>query len=219
MAVRHNFKDTKKLSGVSCAKTRRVLCTEDPQVFACKMLTKQDGRLLLALARKSIESYFSNEKADLSKYGKFEDKQGAFVTLHKDGDLRGCIGFPYPVHPLKNAIFDCARAAAFDDPRFNPVVKEELKDIQIEISVLTIPEEITVKKPEEYLKKIKIGDDGIVVKSIQGSGLLLPQVFTEYNCTPENALEMTCQKAGLPKDSWRNLSNRFFRFQAQIFSE
>jgi len=183
------------------------------------MLTKAEGKSLLTLARKSIESYFSKEKVDLSKYEKFRDKQGAFVTLHKDGELRGCIGFPYPVHPLKIAIFDCARAAAFKDPRFNPVVKDELKDIQIEISVLTVPEEITVKKPDEYLKKIKIGEDGLIIKSRYGSGLLLPQVFTEYRCTPQKALEMTCQKAGLPTDAWLNLSNKFSKFQAQIFSE
>jgi hypothetical protein len=183
------------------------------------MLTKQDGKLLLALARKSIESYFSKKDIDLAPYDKFSEKQGAFVTLHKDGELRGCIGFPYPVHPLKKAIFNCARSAAFEDPRFDPVVKDELKDIQLEISVLTVPEEITVKKPDEYLKKIKIGEDGLIVKGRYGSGLLLPQVFTEHRCTPQKALEFTCQKAGLPTDAWKDTSNRFFKFQAQIFSE
>jgi AmmeMemoRadiSam system protein A len=183
------------------------------------MLTKHDGKLLLALARKSIEAHFSKEKVDLSRYDRFKDKQGAFVTLHKDGELRGCIGFPYPVYPLKDAIFECARAAAFDDPRFHPLDKSELKSIQIEISVLTVPEEMTVKKPEEYLKKIKISEDGLIIKGQYGSGLLLPQVFTEYSCTPEQALEMTCQKAGLSRDSWRSLSNKFSKFQAQIFRE
>jgi uncharacterized protein len=183
------------------------------------MLTKHDGKLLLALARKSIESYFSREKVDLSDYEKYSENQGAFVTLHKGGELRGCIGFPYPVYPLKKAIFDCARSAAFDDPRFPPLVKEELPQVRIEISVLTVPEEIDVKKPEDYLKRIRIGEDGLIVKGRYGSGLLLPQVFTEHKCKPVQALEFTCQKAGLPTDAWRDLSNRFFSFQAQVFSE
>jgi uncharacterized protein (TIGR00296 family) len=183
------------------------------------MLTAQDGRLLLGLARSSIESCFSGIPLDLDRYNRFSAKQGVFVTLNKHEELRGCIGFPYPAFELYKAVFDAARAAAFDDPRFPRLAKEELKEIDIELSVLTVPEEIKVNSPEEYPKKIKIGEDGLIMKSGWTSGLLLPQVFTEYECTPEKALEMTCQKAGLPNDAWKDKSVKVLRFQAQIFCE
>jgi len=179
----------------------------------------EEGKQLLALARKSIETRFSNDKLDISKYEKFNKEQGVFVTLHEGGELRGCIGFPYPTYPLQKAIVEAARAAAFEDPRFLPLDKSELKKIEIEISVLSVPEELKVKDADEYVKKIRIGEDGLIIKADFTSGLLLPQVFTEYKCTPKQALEMTCQKAGLPRDAWKDLSNRISRFQAQIFCE
>ncbi|MBW2971757.1 TIGR00296 family protein [Candidatus Woesearchaeota archaeon] len=181
-------------------------------------MRQEDGRKLLGLARKSIESYFSKKDVDFSAYKNYSDKQGVFVTLNRKGRLRGCIGFPYPTLPLYQAVFEAARAAAFEDPRFNPVKKEELKDIDIEISVLTVPEEIEAK-PEDRPKLVRIGKDGLIIQSTFGSGLLLPQVFTEYHCTPERALEMTCQKAGLPDDAWKDKENKVLRFQATIFSE
>jgi uncharacterized protein (TIGR00296 family) len=183
------------------------------------MLSQEQGKQLLMLARKSIESYFSKEKIDLSKYEDFNKKQGVFVTLNKNQELRGCIGFPYPTKKLFQAVFDAARAAAFEDPRFPTVEENELKDINIEISVLTVPEEITSEKPEDIPDQIKIGEDGLILKSPLTSGLLLPQVFTEYNCTQEQALEMTCQKAGLPKNAWQDNSIQILKFQAQIFKE
>jgi AmmeMemoRadiSam system protein A len=184
-----------------------------------KMLTKPDGKLLLELARKSIESHFSKKDIDFSKYKKFDKKQGVFVTLNENGELRGCIGFPYPTFELYKAVFDAAKAAAFEDPRFPPVQKDELKEIHIDISVLTVPEEMKVNSPEEYVKNIKIGEDGLIMKGGWASGLLLPQVFTEYKSAPKQALEMTCQKAGMSKDAWRDPSTKVFKFQAQIFEE
>jgi uncharacterized protein (TIGR00296 family) len=183
------------------------------------MLTREEGKQLLDLARKSIETYFSKEELDLSKYKKFSKEQGVFVTLNEHDELRGCIGFPNPVFPLYKAVFTAARAAAFEDPRFSPVKKSELADIVIEISVLTVPEEMKVKKADEYIDRIKIGEDGLIIKAGYASGLLLPQVFVEYPSTPKQAIEMTCNKAGLPKDVWKDLSNKIFKFQAQIFSE
>ena len=185
------------------------------------MLTEEQGKQLLGLARESIESYFSKKSVDLEPYRKFSDKQGVFVTLHKHGELRGCIGFPHPTRKLCDAVHDAARAAAFDDPRFPKLEQDELKDIDIELSVLTVPEEIKAENPKGYLENIEISDngDGLIIKSVFGSGLLLPQVFTEYKCTPEQALEMTCQKAGLPPDAWQHESTQVFRFQAQIFKE
>lgn len=184
-------------------------------------LTKDDGTALIELARQSIESAFSYKapKVPAVLLKKFSVAQGAFVTLTIAGELRGCIGYVEPVFPLCETIIRAARSAAFEDPRFPPLQKEEFKDVKIEISVLTLPEEIRVEKTEEYLQKIKIGQDGLIIRGRFGSGLLLPQVFTEYKCDPKKALEMTCQKAGLPADAWKDRSNKLYKFQAEIFSE
>lgn len=184
-------------------------------------MNKADGKKLIALARDSIIAAFSGEEAEapaeLAK--KFSTPQGGFVTLTIDGELRGCIGYVEPVFPLYETIMRAALSAAFEDPRFAPLEESEFKKVQIEISVLTLPQMIEAKKPEEYLKQIKIGEDGLIIKGKFGSGLLLPQVFTEYKCNPKTALEMTCQKAGLPLDAWKNLNNKIYKFQAEIFSE
>lgn len=177
------------------------------------MLLLKQGTELVRAARNSIE----NKSVELKGY---EEKQGVFVTLHSypSMQLRGCIGFPEPIMPLKKAIMESAKAAAFEDPRFPPI--DIKKDVFIvEVSVLTVPEEIKIKSPMEYPKKIKIGEDGLIIKSEYTSGLLLPQVFPEWNATPEMALEMTCEKAGLPKEFWKTGKCIFYKFQAQIFKE
>lgn len=183
------------------------------------MLTKDQGEKLLKLARESINNYFDGKKTDISKYSEFSEKQGVFVTLTINGQLRGCIGYPEPIMELNKAIVDAARSAALNDPRFPPLEKHEFGKIKIEISVLTVPQEIKVSKPEDYFREIKIGEDGLIIRGDYGSGLLLPQVFTEYDCDVEKALQMTCQKAGMNVNEWRNLDNKIYKFQAEIFSE
>jgi AmmeMemoRadiSam system protein A len=185
------------------------------------MINSEDRKKLLKLARESIKSAFENKepKVDNNIKNKFSDKRGVFVTLQENEELRGCIGFPRPYYPLWQGIIFAARSAAFEDPRFFPLKKEEFDRIKIEISVLTVPELIKVKNSEEYLNKIKIGEDGLIIESDYGSGLLLPQVFTEYNCTPEQALIMLCQKAMLPINAWKDLRNKIYKFQAEVFSE
>lgn len=186
------------------------------------MLILKDGEKLVMLARKSIRSYFYNEKQEISGeiMKKFSEKQGVFVTLNMHGELRGCIGYPEPVLPLYEAVVEAAKSAAFNDPRFAPLSKEEFENITIELSVLTKPKQIKVLKSDDYLKCIKIGEDGLIAeRGFHNRGLLLPQVFTEYEADPEMALSMTCQKAGLSPDAWRNLDVKVFKFQAQIFAE
>lgn len=186
------------------------------------MIGLKDGEKLVMLARKSIRSHFYNEEVKISDdiKKKFSEKQGAFVTLNMHGELRGCIGYPEPVLPLYEAIIEAAKSAAFHDPRFAPLTKNEFEEITIEISVLTKPEQIKVLKSDDYLKCIKIGEDGLIAEGgFHNRGLLLPQVFTEYDADPEMALSMTCQKAGLSSDAWHNLDVKVFKFQAQIFSE
>lgn len=182
------------------------------------MFSESDGKKLLALAKDSIISYFNESEPSLEGFENFSEKQGVFVTLHKKGHLRGCIGFPQPTMPLSQAIIDAARSAAFKDPRFPPVTKDELKFIDIEVSVLTVPEEIKVNKPEEYKEKIKIGRHGLIIKNPKGSGLLLPQVATEMDWDVEEFLKNICFKAGLYEESWKSEKSAIHSFEAQIFS-
>ncbi|MBU2638916.1 MAG: TIGR00296 family protein [Nanoarchaeota archaeon] len=175
-------------------------------------LSIKQGEELVKVARTSIKG----KQVTLKGY---EENQGVFVTLHSypSMNLRGCIGFPEPIMPLNKAVIEAAKAAAFYDTRFPPL---DLKEKYIvEISVLSVPEEIKVKEPSELLKKVKIGEDGLIIRCEHSSGLLLPQVFPEWNATPETALEMTCEKAGLPNDFWKTGKCKFFKFQAQIFRE
>jgi len=183
------------------------------------MIKPSDGKLLIKLARKSISSYFLQKEPNIITLKHFSERQGVFVTLYKNEQLRGCIGFPEPVFPLYEAIIKSARSAAFEDSRFPPLQKEELKDIRIEISVLSVPILIEVKKPDDYLKKIKIGEDGLIIRSSLGSGLLLPQVATEYKWGVEEFLRHLCEKAWLKQDAWKDTNNRIYKFQAQIFKE
>ncbi len=180
------------------------------------MTSLDDATKLVKLARQSISSSFTKETADKKLTAHLREKQGVFVTLHLDKNLRGCIGFPEPIMPLQDAVIAAAKSAAFHDPRFSPVTKKELEKIDIEISILTVPQEL---KAKDYPKQIKIGEDGLIIRSSYGSGLLLPQVFAEYNCTPEEALFMTCQKAGLPPNFWKNNPCKIYKFQAEIFHE
>lgn len=174
------------------------------------MFSKEQQKILLNLARSTI--YNLPFKEDLSN---FKKKRGAFVTLHSpDNNLRGCIGFTEPLFPLFETIKKAASLAAFQDPRFQPLDIEKEK-VRIEISVLTLPQ--LIKGDPE--KNIKIGEDGLIIHSDQGLGLLLPQVFTEYNANPRKALEMTCQKAGLPSDFWKSKELKIYKFQAEVFSE
>ena len=185
------------------------------------MLTLEQGIILINLARRSIKAFFDKKEIKLKKAEeKFKEKQGVFVTLHiyPEKQLRGCIGLPYPVLPLGNAIIEAAKSAAFNDPRFFPLAKSELDKIIIEISVLTVPELIKCK-PVELPAKVRIGKDGLICSYGNYNGLLLPQVATEQRWNTKEFLEQTCVKAGLSPTTWLKPECHFYRFQAQIFSE
>ncbi|MBU0628420.1 MAG: AmmeMemoRadiSam system protein A [Nanoarchaeota archaeon] len=179
------------------------------------------GKKLIKLARDSISSVFSDTeikvKDDIKK--EFSEELGVFVTLNKHEELRGCIGFPEPVYPLYNGVIEAAKNAAFSDPRFNALDEDELKEVTVEVSVLTKPKQIIVEKVEDYVKKVKVGRDGLIVRSDFGSGLLLPQVATEYKWDSKTFLEQTCNKAGLPVDMWKDNRCKIYSFQSQVFSE
>ena len=185
------------------------------------MINLSQGKKLIKLARDSISSYLSDSElkvnSDIQK--EFSEVLGVFVTLNKDGELRGCIGFPEPVYPLFKGVSKAAQSAAFSDPRFPTVSSEELSNISIEVSVLTKPVKIEVKKASEYVEKVKVGRDGLIVRSSLGSGLLLPQVAIEYKWDSKEFLEHTCVKAGLSPDSWEDENIEIYKFQSLVFSE
>lgn len=183
------------------------------------MISAHDGQALVRLARDSIESYFSGEEPDTSQVKHLDAKNGVFVTIHKDKELRGCIGFPISEQKLYEGTIAAARAAAFQDPRFPPLERDELSKVRIEVSVLTEPARIEAKTPEERISSVSVGEDGLVIQSGYRSGLLLPQVPVEQGWDAETYLCNLCIKAGLATDSWREEDADIYKFQAQIFSE
>ncbi len=183
------------------------------------MFSQKQGEKLVELARKAIESSFTKEKTDYSEYEEFSEKQGVFVTLNKHETLRGCIGFPEPLYALSRAVVEAARSAAFSDPRFPPVSEEELDEITIEVSVLSAPRQVEGESPEDIKDSIVVGADGLIIKGVSGSGLLLPQVASEQGWDAENFLEHLCMKAGLPPDAWKDNNTSIYKFQAWVFVE
>lgn len=140
-----------------------------------------------------------------------KENRGAFVTIHKRRQLRGCIGYIEGHGPLHKTIEEMAEAAAFRDPRFTPVKEKELPDLELEISVLT-----PLKRIKD-VNEIQVGKHGIYIKKGWYSGLLLPQVATEYGWDRQTFLEHTCQKAGLPSGTWKEKDAEIYIFSADIF--
>ncbi len=186
-------------------------------------LTIEQGKFLVKFARITIESQFGSEPPEIpdNMQNLMDEFCGIFVTLQKypSNDLRGCIGYTEPIMPLGNAIRDVAVSSAFRDPRFSPVKKVEMKNLVVEISILTRPELIKVNNPGEYPEKITIGRDGLIVESGILKGLLLPQVPVEWKWDVEEFLSHTCMKAGLTPDCWLDKNTKIYKFSAQIFSE
>jgi len=186
-------------------------------------LTLEQGQYLVSLAREAIDAYLATGRkiAPGRSEGALLEKRGVFVTLesHPSRELRGCIGYPLPIKELALAVADCALEAAFGDPRFPPVEKGEMAGLAAEVSVLSVPKELTVKSPKEYLKKVKVGRDGLIMHYGYSSGLLLPQVPVEWNWNEEEFLCQVCVKAGLPRNMWQSPSARVSTFTAQVFSE
>ena len=185
-------------------------------------LSDSDGVILVKTARNAVTEFLSNGnrmklESDLEE--KFSFNSGVFVTLNNPDGLRGCIGFPMPEKKLSHAIIEGAIAAATEDPRFPSVKTNELNDIVFEVTVLTPPVVVDVSDPMEYLEKIKVGRDGLIIKHSFSSGLLLPQVPVEYGWNVEEFLQHTCEKAGLSRDTWKNESVKIEKFEGIIFKE
>ena len=175
----------------------------------------RDARLfLLALARDTIRCHFDalplpSQEPDSEL---LREQRGAFVTLKIDGRLRGCIGPVVGVVPLWRAVRDNAIAAAFEDPRFDPLQVEELPLTHIEISALTPLRKATADE-------VTVGRDGILIERGAARGLLLPQVAVEYGWERETFLDHTCRKAGLEPGCWRHPDTVISVFSAEVFGE
>ena len=185
------------------------------------MIDNSQASKLIKLARESIFSFFENKEVKVSDSIKkeFSDPQGVFVSLYVKDALIGCIGFPEPSAALWESVIEAAKGAAFEDPRFPPITNEQFKTMRVELSVLTLPEEISVKDPSEYPSKVRIGKDGLVVRDEFGAGLLLPQVAVEWEWDSKKFLDETCRKAGLSPSCWNNMKRNVYKFQAQVFIE
>ncbi len=177
-------------------------------------LSAEDQRLLLQVARRSLEAHFSGGKAPLPEGGPaLRAPGGAFVTLRtRDGELRGCVGIMETEEPLVEAVARIAVVAARSDRRFDPVRKDELAEIVIEISALGALHEV---RPDE----IEIGRDGLLVREGGQQGVLLPQVAAEHRWDRETFLDKTCGKAGLPAGAWRRPGAKILAFPATVFAE
>ena len=184
--------------------------------------TSSDRKFLLALARKTLVTYFQrNEVLEMAKSevpAKLLENRGVFVTLTKKGKLRGCIGYLEPVAPIYRSVMENTLNAALEDPRFDPVKAEELDELNIEISILTLPEELKVSGPEEYLSKLRPLIDGVILKNGRSSATYLPQVWEEIK-EPKEFLGSLCFKAGLEYECWRLPNTKIMIYQAEVFKE
>jgi len=178
----------------------------------------KDGRLLLEIARKTIEAHLFGKDYSPDYPESFNEGRGVFVTLTKKEMLRGCIGYPEPVMPLIKAVQDAAVSAATRDPRFPPVLPDEWKKIKVEVTVLTRPERLNAP-PGERVDRIEIGRDGLIAENGFQKGLLLPQVPVEWKWDKKQFLSQTCTKAGLAPDAWKESETKIYTFQGEIFSE
>lgn len=178
-------------------------------------LSDADKKQLLQLARASIRAHLAGEPVPAPEGASplLRQPRGVFVSLHRQGRLRGCIGYLEAVKPLGQSVVDMAAAAAFQDPRFRPLAAGELADLEVEISVLTPMQRL--ERPET----IEVGKHGLYIEKGAHRGLLLPQVAVEYHWDRTKFLEQTCHKAGLPPQAWQDPDTRIYTFTADIFSD
>lgn len=179
-------------------------------------LTEEEKKILLAAARNSIRSLFADveiKEPDYEKYPVLKIHAGAFVTLTEFGKLRGCIGYILSERPLFETVCEAAINSAENDPRFQAVLESELKNITIEISILSPP------FPLNNYDEIEIGKHGLILEEMGRRGLLLPQVPIEHHMDREQYLDALCQKAGLYPGYWKTKQLELNAFTATIFSE
>lgn len=179
------------------------------------LLTNEEKQILLKAARNSIRKYLGIQEVNdgYIKTPNLIKEMGAFVTINEENELRGCIGYIESNTPLYQTVKDAAKQAAFNDPRFIPIRKEEYELLRIEISVLYAP------YPLNSYDDIIIGKHGLIINEPGHRGLLLPQVATEYNFDVPMYLSALCEKAGLYHNEWRKREIKLMAFECEVFSE
>jgi AmmeMemoRadiSam system protein A len=181
-------------------------------------LAEREKQLLLQLARRALAlgvAAGAGNKSPLQDFPNEEFLQqpaGAFVTLHRRGRLRGCVGQLPGRDSLAEVVARCARSAALNDTRFDPVTSAELSEIEIEVSVLSALQDVP-------LEAIEAGKHGLVVSQGRQRGVLLPQVASQFHWPAQRFLEETCVKAGLEREAWKDPATRVQAFTAEVFSE
>jgi uncharacterized protein len=176
-------------------------------------MTDTQKKELLRLARDSIANRLNGGAISAPNDPEYQARRGVFVSLHLDGELRGCIGYIMAYKNIADSIREMAQAAAFKDPRFSRLTQGELDNVHIEISILS---EMT---PVSSADEIVIGRDGLYLDHPCGSGLLLPQVPVEWKWDLPTYLKHICRKAGLGDSDWTDKDAKLFRFSAEVFSE
>lgn len=188
------------------------LLRPNPAALESGEFSKDERALLLHLAHDSILAALEQRKISLSPpTTHLAEPRGVFTSLYLQGQLRGCVGFVFPVNPVYRAVAETAQAAAFEDNRFHPVISEEAPALEIELSILSPPLPIRAEE-------VEIGRHGLLVSMGGHRGLLLPQVPMEHHWDPATFLEQTCRKAGLPADAWQN-GAIIEAFTAEVFGE
>lgn len=187
-------------------------------------LSGEKGLLLVALARQTIARRLglcreiSPELAEKLEDETFDAKRGTFVTLTIDNQLRGCIGNLTPDTPIREGVRDNAVNAAFNDPRFPPLTPAELESVQVEISLLTEPEQLEYQGPEDLLASLTLGVDGVIIRKGPHNATFLPQVWEQLP-DKEAFLGHLCLKAGLPADAWKKGDLTVYTYQVQHFQD
>ena len=187
-------------------------------------LSKEDGALLLELARENILCELGKKNDNLTVLKTkvstrvLKENRGTFVSLHKKGGLRGCIGNIEPVKTILQGVMDNAKHAAFNDSRFSPLSYKELENTTIEVSILTPPKKLDYTDADDLMAKIRPGIDGVIIKKHYHSATFLPQVWEQLK-NPSEFLNQLCIKAGLSKDEWESGDLSVSTYQVQLFEE
>ncbi|MGD9823406.1 AmmeMemoRadiSam system protein A [Desulfobacter sp.] len=185
------------------------------------MISDKQGQMLLKMARISIAEKLGlpvdDTQIDLNQPF-LKIKQGLFVTLHKNGALRGCIGVIEPVEPLKTGVGETARLAAFKDSRFAPLARDEFDQVDLEISLLSLPEKFEYRTSKELVQKLVPFKDGVIIAKGSRRATFLPQVWQQLP-DPTSFLSQLCIKAGLDADEWTKGSLTIHTYRVHLFCE
>lgn len=174
--------------------------------------SREERGLLLQMAHQAIESAFEGQDISFEPpTPHLAEPRGVFTTLYLHGELRGCVGYVFPILPVYRAVAETARAAASEDSRFTPVCHDEVPQLEVSLSILSALRPVG---PDE----VQIGQHGLVVSMAGRRGLLLPQVPVEHHWDRITFLEQTCRKAGLPLDAWKRGAT-LEAFTAEVFAD